>query len=156
MRETLRDYKKPLIKRLAVLDVSREGRGNVLGVGRADLTTQRLIEKMDCAVTEEAALRSSFLARARILIALPTDLDVIHTALATCWKGSPGKARAAVIPNTSRLGTLWVSSALVAEVDRNPDLVRETDPLPAPFLSDGSLDDWDAELRKTRQPQGAR
>ena len=73
-------------------------------------------------------------------IALPTDLDVIRTALATCWKNNPDEVRAAIIPNTSRLETLWVSPTLVAEVDHDPGLVRETELLPAPFLSDVSLD----------------
>ena len=46
MVETQSDFERPVITRLAVLDVSDESHGNIVGVGFADLTTQRLVSRM--------------------------------------------------------------------------------------------------------------
>ncbi len=47
MIETQPDHERPLVTRLAVLDVSEESHGNIVGVGFADLTTERLVSRMD-------------------------------------------------------------------------------------------------------------
>src|SRR5579864_5444301 len=47
MVETMPDFDRPVITRLAVLDVSPESHGNIVGVGFADLTTERLVAAMD-------------------------------------------------------------------------------------------------------------
>ena len=41
--ETMPDLPRPVVTRLAVLDLSAETRGNALGIGLADLTTERLV-----------------------------------------------------------------------------------------------------------------
>ena len=43
--ETQPDFDRPLITRLVVLDVSDESHGNIVGVGFADLTTERLVSE---------------------------------------------------------------------------------------------------------------
>ena len=45
--ETMPDLPRPVITRLAVLDLSVETRGNALGIGLADLTTERLVRRID-------------------------------------------------------------------------------------------------------------
>ena len=44
--ETMPDLPRPVITRLAVLDLSVETRGNALGIGLADLTTERLVRQI--------------------------------------------------------------------------------------------------------------
>ena len=109
MVETQGDFEKPLVTRLAVLDVSDESHGNIVGVGFADLTTERLVSRMDPEPFRINVLTSCFLERARIPITLPTDRDVIEKALETCWRIDASQARMVVIPNTLELETLWVS-----------------------------------------------
>ena len=43
--ETMPDLPRPVVTRLAVLDLSAETRGNALGIGLADLTTERLVAR---------------------------------------------------------------------------------------------------------------
>ena len=43
--ETMPDLPRPVVTRLAVLDLSAETRGNALGIGLADLTTDRLVAR---------------------------------------------------------------------------------------------------------------
>ena len=137
--ETQPDFDRPLVTRLVVLDVSDESHGNIVGVGFADLTTERLVSKLDPESFRINVITSCCLERARIPITLPTDRDVIETAIDTCWRIDPAE-RVVVIPNTLELKTLWVTAPLEDEVRAHPDLTLETDYLPMPFKDDGTLD----------------
>ena len=140
MVETQSDFDRPVITRLAVLDVSDESHGNIVGVGFADLTTQRLVSRMDPEPFRINVLASCFLERARIPITLPTDREVIERALETCWRIDSATARMVVIPNTLELKTLWVSPPLEDEVRNHPHLKRDTEYLPIPLSPGGTLD----------------
>ena len=128
--ETQPDFDRPIVTRLVVLDVSDESHGNIVGVGFADLTTDRLVSKMDSQSFRINTLTSCCLQRSRIPLTLPTDREVIAAALDTCWRIDPAQARVVVIPNTLELKTLWVSSPLEDEVRAHPHLALETE-LPA-------------------------
>jgi hypothetical protein len=140
MVETQGDLDRPVVTRLAVLDVSDESHGNIVGVGFADLTTERLVSRMDPEPFRINVLTSCFLERARIPITLPTDREVIEQAIETCWRIDPAQARMVVIPNTLELETLWVTQPLEDEVRAHPHLKRETDYVPLPISADGTLD----------------
>lgn len=140
MIETQNDFARPVVTRLAVLDASEESHGNIVGVGFADLTTERLVAKMDEQSFRINVLTSCCLERARIPITLPTDRDVFDAALQTCWRIDPSEARMVVIPNTLELSTLWVTPPLEEEVRNHPHLARETEYQPIPFSGDGTLD----------------
>jgi hypothetical protein len=138
--ETQPDFERPKVTRLVVLDVSDESHGNIVGVGFADLTTERLVAKMDPTPFRINTLTSCCLERSRIPITLPTDRDVIASALDTCWRIDPAEARVVVIPNTLEVKTLWISPPLEDEVRANPHLARETEYQPMPIGDDDSLD----------------
>jgi hypothetical protein len=138
--ETQPDFDRPVVTRLVVLDVSDESHGNIVGVGFADLTTERLVAKMDAQSFRINTLTSCCLQRSRIPLTLPSDREVIEAAIDTCWRIDPAQARVVVIPNTLELNCLWVSSPLEDEVRAHPHLARETEYLPMEFLRDGSLD----------------
>jgi hypothetical protein len=140
MIETMPDFAKPLITRIAVLDVSDESHGNAVGVGFADLTTERLVSKLDPVPFRINVLTACFLERARIPITLGSDREVFESSIETCWRIDPSEARIVVIPNTLELGTLWVSAALEADVVAHPHLTRETEYLPLRFDGKGTLD----------------
>jgi Lactate racemase N-terminal domain len=140
MIETMPDFVRPVITRLAVLDTSPESHGNIVGVGFADLTTERLVAAMDPEPFRINILTSCCLERGRIPIALPSDRDVFQTSIETCWRIRPDEARLVVIPNTLELNTLWVTRPLEAEVRRQPHLSLETDYMEIPFSVDGTLD----------------
>ena len=137
--ETMPDLPTPVITRLAVLDLSHETRGNALGIGLADLTTERLLRGIDPKPMRVNSLTSNFLTRARVPLALPCDRDVIATSLATCWRIDEAEARMVLIPNTLELTTLWVTPALRSEVETHPELCFESEFRPIPFDQEGNL-----------------
>jgi hypothetical protein len=137
--ETTPDLPRPVVTRLAVLDLSVETRGNALGIGLADLTTERVVRAIDPTPMRVNSLTSNFLTRARTPISLPTDRDVVASCLETCWRIVPAEARMVVIPNTLELTTLWATPPLLDEASRTPGVSVVGPPEPMPFLADGSL-----------------
>ena len=138
--ETMPDLPRPVVTRLAVLDLSPETRGNALGIGLADLTTDRLVASIDPKPMRVNCMTSNFLTRARIPISLPSDLEVMAACLDTCWQIDRSQARMVVIPNTLELTHLWVTEPLIDEVRANPNLVVESSFQDIPFAFDGKLD----------------
>ena len=134
------DLPRPVVTRLAVLDLSVETRGNALGVGLADLTTERLIRGIDPVPMRVNSLTSNFLTRARVPIGLPTDAEVLAACLDTCWRIDPAEARMVLIPNTLELTDLWVTAPLRDEVEADPSLSFESDFTAIPLFNDGTLD----------------
>lgn len=138
--ETMPDLPSPVVTRLAVLDASEESHGNLVGVGFADLTTERLVSRLDPPSFRINSLTSRCLERSRIPITLATDRDVIREAVATCWRERPDEVRVVIIPNTRELTTLWASPAFAQEIDAHPRLTREGEFEPIRFREDGTLD----------------
>ncbi len=138
--ETMPDLPRPVVTRLAVLDLSEETLGNALGIGLADLTTDRVVKAIDPKPMRVNSLTSNFLTRARVPLSLPTDREVIAACLETCWRVDPAEARMVVIPNTLELTSLWVSKPLADEVRDHPGLTIGSDFHPLPIDGEGRLD----------------
>jgi hypothetical protein len=138
--ETMPDLPRPVVTRLAVLDLSLETRGNATGIGLADLTTDRLVAAIDPKPMRVNCMTSNFLTRARVPISLPTDLEVLTACLDTCWRIDPSEARMVIIPNTLELAHLWITEPLARESQANANLIFESDFEPIPFSVDGTLD----------------
>src|SRR4029079_6098055 len=107
--ETMPDLPRPVVTRLAVLDLSAETRGNALGIGLADLTTDRLVGALDPTPMRVNSLTSNFLTRARVPLSLPDDREVSPACLDTCWRIDRAHARMVLIPNTLELTTLYIT-----------------------------------------------
>ena len=114
----------PNIRLVAVLDLTAPSHGNATALGLADLTTQRLVEKIDFAATY-INLRTSGeggIVRGRLPIILPTSEDCVRTAFATCGRGHFADVRFARIRNTADTQFLEISAALLSEARAHPAL----------------------------------
>jgi hypothetical protein len=127
---------QPLIRRLAVLDLTEGSHGNATGVGYADLIPERLRAKVDWPATYTNCLTSVNYAGARQPITLASDQDVVRTGLASL---DPATARVVYIQNTLELEIFWVSPALLNEIDEHPTLAQIGEAQPLSFDTDGSL-----------------
>jgi hypothetical protein len=132
MVEGEKDVLRPNITRLCVLDLSDESHGNATGVGIADLTTVKLLHKINSEVSHINTLTACFLLRAKIPIEMPDDRACIEMGLKTCWQPRRDRVRMAIIPNTLELSQLWVTAPLADEARRRSDVrvVGEARPLP--------------------------
>jgi hypothetical protein len=140
MVETQPDFEKPLVTRLAILDVSDESHGNIVGVGFADLATQRIVDKMDPVPFRINVITSCFLERARIPITLPTDREVLEVSVQTSWRLTPDQVRMVIIPNSLELNTIYVSEAMKADVEAGDHLSFDSDFQPIPIDSHGMVE----------------
>ncbi|GIW82075.1 MAG: hypothetical protein KatS3mg105_3882 [Gemmatales bacterium] len=134
------EFDRPRITRICALDVSPESHGNAVGIGIADLTTDRLIRKIDPIPFRMNTLTSCFLWRAKIPISFPTDRECIEAGLQTCWQPVEDERRVAIIPNTLEVEYLWISEALVDEAKKNEALEVCGELQPLSFDSSGNLD----------------
>jgi hypothetical protein len=114
----------PNIRILAVLDLTAPSHGNATALGLADLTTRRLIEKVDWQATL-INMRTSGeggILRGRLPMIMPTSDDCVRTAIATCGLGDPSQVRLARIRNTADTQFLEVTAALLPEAQQHPAL----------------------------------
>ena len=139
MVETQTDFDRPVVTRLVVLDASDETHGNIVGVGFADLTTERLVAKLDPVPFRINTLTSCCLERTRIPITLPTDRDVFRPrstpAGASTRRGADGRD-----PEHAGAEHALGLPGLGGEVSDHPHLTLETESGRIPFSADGSLD----------------
>ena len=134
----------PNLATIVVLDLSAESHGNAAGVGLANVTTARLVRKIDWSSTYTNAVTSGIFGMFRVSlpIVMPDDRAAIEVGLRGC--GRPlERARIVFARDTLDLRRLWVSPTLQDDVGRDPTLhVRREVPLT--FAQDGGLTaPWD-------------
>ena len=129
--------RRPRIKFVLVLDLTDASHGNAIGVGLADLTTERLVAKIDRPATYVNGITSGFLERAKVPITLPTDRDALETALSRLSPPRRERPRIARIRDTLHLAEFAVSRPLLEEARARLEVIG--DALPLAFDADGSL-----------------
>ena len=123
----------PSVNRMVYLGLTEETGGNANGLGMADVVTERLAGSMDRPSTYMNALTSTTPAPVKTPMVMPTDEMAIAAALTMCAGVNPGDARLVRIENTLKLGRIWVSEALLREVENDGRLEVLEDPLPMSF-----------------------
>ncbi|MEA1964140.1 MAG: lactate racemase domain-containing protein [Candidatus Aerophobetes bacterium] len=118
-----KEFEKPQIDKIVALDVTPESHGNAQGMGLADITVKRLVDKIDYKATYANVLTSGFLNRANIPPTFGTDKEAIATALETFRRIDPAKARVVRIKNTLLLEKVYISEVLLKEAKEREDIV---------------------------------
>ncbi len=106
----------PRVRRLVVLDLTKESEGNANGIGLADFTTRRLVNKIDFRATYLNAMTTGYLMRAMLPLTFETDREAVAAALQSLSPAPPGEARVILIRNTLRLEEFYASPALEKEL----------------------------------------
>jgi len=133
---------EPDYRRIAVLSLTRASLGNGLGIGLADFTTQRFMDEYDAGVTYVNLLTATepdaMNTREGLLpLALDSDREAIEVALFSALASE--RPRVCRIKNTALLDELWVSEALLEEVNQNPALRVSPGVAPLEFDQKGNL-----------------
>lgn len=126
------------VTQLGVLRLTRESRGNAIGLGNADVITRRLLEHVDFNVTYTNAITSTALKAASIPVVMPTDEAAIRCLLKTCHVESRN-VRLVFIRDTLFLEQFWISPALVPELAVHPECVVAQEVTTFRFAADGTL-----------------
>lgn len=129
----------PDVNKIVVLDLTPQTEGNANGVGTADFTTQRLVDKTDLEVTYANGLTSTVVAPTKIATTLPNDREAIQAAIKTCNILDFNQAKLVRIKNTLVLGEIEVSEALFDYVRDHPSMELCSDPYDFSFDEHGNL-----------------
>jgi hypothetical protein len=134
------EFKGPRIRVVAALDVTPGSRGNGLGLGLADLVTQRLADKIDWNVVRTNVLHTGFLNRAKLPITLPNDRELLRAAFLAMGSPDARKARVVRIADTLQVGRMWISEGLLREARANPRITVLGKPTRLKSDEDGELE----------------
>ena len=126
-----KEPERPRITRIVVLDLTEATHGNGVGIGLADYTTRRLVEKLDLSVTATNAITAMTPEKGRIPLAMATDQEAVNAAFQTIGAVQPEEAKVVHIRNTLELGEMEISRALMKESQGKAEIqpLREIGPL---------------------------
>lgn len=112
----------PRAKRLFVRDLTPETKGNAIGIGLADFTTTRLINKIDRQKTYINSLTGISPEKAAIPMYFDTDRECMDAAIQCLGMVPADELRVVHIKNTRSLKKLNVSMAYNNEIQKNVSL----------------------------------
>jgi hypothetical protein len=113
---------EPQTRRLFVRDLSDDSEGNALGIGFADITTTRLVEKIDREKTYTNCLTAISPEKGAIPIHFDTDRECLEAVFNTLGMVDEETLRVVHIQNTLSLERLHLSRAYEADIRGNPNL----------------------------------
>ncbi len=132
-------FDAPSIQKIVALDLTPQSKGNGVGIGSADLTTRRCVEKINLGAMYTNAITATILEPAKLPMILNSDHDAICVALKTCNRIQPQDAKIVRIKNTLELDQVQISPALRVWVDSNERLDEIGPPAQMQFLPSGKL-----------------
>lgn len=131
------ELESPRIRRIVVLRLTPGTGGNAYGIGLADVTTEAVVSAMKPELARANAMASTFVERARVPLAFPSDREAIAAAVAVCGNPHPEKLRIARIHDTLNLADLLVSAPLLETVKNKAEIILG--PIEWDFDRDGNL-----------------
>jgi hypothetical protein len=126
------------VKRVAVLNLSAQTGGNAIGLGNADIITEKVFQTLDYEATLMNALTSLSLRKAFIPVRMPNDRKAIQACFATIGPVPAAEVRAVVVRDTMHLSEFLISRALKSEVEEmaSAEILAVA---PLSFDADGNL-----------------
>jgi len=134
-----KEFEKPNINKIIVLDVTPASHGNTLGVGLADITTRGLVNKIDYHAMYTNALTAGFLNRVFVPFTCETDKEAIATAIGTFKRKDLAILKVIRIKNTLKIERLYISEPLLEEARARDDIQIIGEIEPMKFDVQGSL-----------------
>ena len=124
---------------VAALDLTPGSHGNALGLGLADLVTERLLGKVDWSAMQTNVLHTGFLNRAKRPLAFRNDRDLIRAAFVALGDPDPKRVRIVRIADTLHPGRAWISEGLLKEARQCPRTKVLGEPAALKFDRAGNL-----------------
>jgi len=116
------------IKRIFVRDLSDQSYGNANGIGLADVTTRRLVEKIDYQATYQNAVTAMGLEKAAVPMHFDTDEAALSAALNSIGLVPPARSRIVRIRHTGDLKVVEVSAACLPQLAKNTRILAGPQP----------------------------
>ena len=130
---------KPKITRIFVRDLTEESHGNATGIGMADYTTNRLVDKIDHTSTRINCMTGMAPENGRVPVFFERDREALSIAHYNSGVFDPQDLRILWIKNTLEIEYLFASVAFLNQARSNPRLDILSEPFEFPFDQDGNL-----------------
>ena len=130
---------KPRITRIFVRDLTELTHGNACGIGMADYTTKRCVEKIDYPSTYINCLTGMTPENGRVPIFFEKDREALSMAHDNSGVFDPKDLRILWIKNTLELENLYASQPFLKEARSTPKLEILGKPFELPFDESGNL-----------------
>ena len=131
----------PRIERIFIRGLSDLSYGNGVGLGMADVVSDRLLQKIDWNPTRINSLTASTPAAIRTPVHFPTDRECLERIAPTVGKQELLEVTYGWMRNSLELGLLALSENLRPQIEKNRDLEVLGAPRPMEFDSKGNLAD---------------
>jgi hypothetical protein len=131
----------PRFQRIFVRGLSDLSYGNGVGLGMADVVSDRLLEKIDWNPTRINSLTASTPAAIRTPVHFATDRECLERIAPTVGKHNLSEVTYGWLRNSLELGTVAMSENLRAEIENNPALEILGDARQMEFDTQGNLVD---------------
>jgi hypothetical protein len=112
----------PAVRRIFIRDLDPETHGNAVGIGMADVTTDRLVSHIDWEPTRINALSSGVPSRIRLPVHFREDRECLEWIGATAGKVNPAEVTYGWIHNTLELDRVAVSENLRTQIEGQPHI----------------------------------
>jgi len=134
----------PSVRRIFVRNLDPGSSGNAMGIGMADVTTERLVRQIDWEATRVNALSAGVPSRVRVPAHFASDRECLTWVAATAGRLDPDAVTFGWIRNTLELDRLAISHNLRAQIEEQPQVGvdgeievqwDQSDNLVSPFVS---------------------
>ena len=112
----------PQIKRMILLDITKESHGNGIGVGMFDIITRNVYEKLHLESMYANAIACKCIEDVRIPLITDSEDEAIKVAIKVCRGLDKDNLKIVKIKNTLSLEHIYVSEALLEVVKQNNQL----------------------------------
>ncbi|MBD3184909.1 DUF2088 domain-containing protein [Candidatus Poribacteria bacterium] len=112
----------PKITRIYLRDLTDKSMGNGAGIGFADFTTKRFVDKIDYKATYMNFITSMGVQKIRIPVHFDSDKEVFDAMFETIGMVKPEESRIVRIKNTLRLDEVDISESLIDMAKNRNDL----------------------------------
>jgi hypothetical protein len=129
----------PKITRIFVRNLTEASEGSAVGIGQADFTTRRLVDKIDFRVTAINCLTACCPESGKLPLTYPNDREALAAALVTLRPYGLDDVRIVHIKNTLELGSLLVSKGCLPDLQGKSNLTIEEEDLRLEFDGSGNL-----------------
>lgn len=132
----------PKVLRIFVRDLTEKTQGNAHGIGFADFTTRRFVDKINIKKTYTNSLAAMSPEKAAIPVTMDNDKEAIEAALESIGLSDGTDAKIVRIKNTSELTKMQISESLARSIPiGKASLIEILDPsAPMHFDDEGNLD----------------